>query len=72
EAAQRGSFQALQYLLDSKKATPNDIDSQGVTPLHYASLNNHDICAKYLIDRGALVDKPGGDLQATPLHWATR
>ena len=72
EAAQRGSFHSIQYLLDNKKATPNDVDSQGVTPLHYAALNNHDVCVKYLIDRGATVDQPAGDLQATPLHWATR
>ncbi|KAI9322441.1 hypothetical protein BX666DRAFT_1815254, partial [Dichotomocladium elegans] len=52
--------------------TPNDVDSQGTTPLHYAALNNHDVCVKYLIDRGAIVDAPAGDLQATPLHWATR
>lgn len=72
EAAQRGSFHSIQHLLDNKKATANDVDSQGVTPLHYAALNNHDVCVKYLIDRGAIVDKPAGDLQATPLHWATR
>ncbi|KAI8139067.1 ankyrin repeat-containing domain protein, partial [Fennellomyces sp. T-0311] len=71
-AAQRGSFHAIQYLLDNKKASVNDVDAQGITPLHYAALNNHDVCAKYLIDRGAVVDQPGGDLKATPLHWATR
>lgn len=72
EAAQRGSFHAIQYLLDNKKASVNDVDAQGATALHYAALGNHDVCVKYLIDRGAVVDKPAGDLQATPLHWAAR
>ncbi|KAI8059378.1 ankyrin repeat-containing domain protein [Gilbertella persicaria] len=72
EAAQRGSFQTIRYLLDNKLATVYDIDAQGATALHYATLANNDVCAKYLIDKGAVVDAPAGDLQATPLHWASR
>ncbi|RUP07423.1 ankyrin repeat-containing domain protein, partial [Jimgerdemannia flammicorona] len=70
EAAQRGSFQSVKYLLDSKKASPNDVDPTGVTALHYAALQNHDVVAKFLIDKGAQVDAFGGELRATPLHWA--
>ena len=29
-------------------------------------------CSRYLISKGAIVDKIGGDLKSTPLHWATR
>ncbi|RUS24526.1 ankyrin repeat-containing domain protein, partial [Jimgerdemannia flammicorona] len=72
EAAQRGSFQSVKYLLDSKKASPNDVDPTGVTALHYAALQNHDVVAKFLIDKGAQVDAFGGELRATPLHWAAR
>lgn len=72
EAAQRGVFHRIRDLLDDKKATPNDVDPQGVTALHYAALGNHDVCLKYLIDRGATVDQAAGDLKATALHWATR
>ncbi|RCI05084.1 palmitoyltransferase akr1, partial [Rhizopus stolonifer] len=72
EAAQRGSFQTLKYILDNKLATVHDVDAQGATPLHHATLANNDVCLKYLIDRGAVVDAPGGDLKATPLHWASR
>lgn len=50
----------------------NDIDAQGATALHYATLSNNDVCVKYLIDKGAIVDAPAGDLKATPLHWASR
>lgn len=72
DAAQRGSFQTIRYLLDNKLATVRDVDAQGATALHYATLANNDVCVKYLIDKGAIVDAPAGDLKATPLHWASR
>ncbi|KAG0740430.1 hypothetical protein G6F57_004835 [Rhizopus arrhizus] len=56
----------------AESTTVHDVDAQGATPLHYATLANNDVCLKYLIDRGATVDAPGGDLKATPLHWACR
>lgn len=58
--------------MDNKLATVHDVDNQGATALHYATLANNDVCVKYLIDKGAVVDAPAGDLQATPLHWASR
>ncbi|KAI8997043.1 hypothetical protein BDB01DRAFT_840561 [Pilobolus umbonatus] len=57
---------------DSYSTTVNDVDAQGASALHYATLANDDVCVKYLIDRGAAVNAPGGDLRATPLHWACR
>ncbi|KAG2230295.1 hypothetical protein INT48_001537 [Thamnidium elegans] len=72
DAAQKGSFQTIRYLLDNKLADVNDADAQGATALHYATLANNDVCVKYLIDKGAIVDAPAGDLKATPLHWASR
>lgn len=50
----------------------NDTDPQGASVLHHAILSNSDACIKYLIDKGAIVDAPAGDLKATPLHWASR
>ncbi|KAI8975041.1 hypothetical protein BDF20DRAFT_914030 [Mycotypha africana] len=72
EAAQKGSFQTLRSLIENKKASVHDRDAQGATPLHFATLSDNDICVKYLIDKGAEVDCPAGELQATPLHWACR
>ncbi|KAH8548365.1 hypothetical protein BGW37DRAFT_431007, partial [Umbelopsis sp. PMI_123] len=72
EAAQRGSFHDVRHLLDNGKATPNDLDPQGIPALHYAALSNQDVIVKYLIDRGATVDFEAGDLKATALHWAAR
>ncbi|ORZ11160.1 ankyrin repeat-containing domain protein, partial [Absidia repens] len=71
EAARQGQFQQICQLLDSRQATVHDVDDDGATALHYAAVSN-EACAKYLIDRGAVVDQPAGELQATPLHWATR
>jgi palmitoyltransferase ZDHHC13/17 len=72
EAAQRGSFHSIKYLLDNGKAYPNDLDPQGIPALHYAALSNQDVIIKYLIDRGAKIDVMAGDLNATALHWAAR
>lgn len=50
----------------------NQRDSETVTLLHWAAINNRKDIIKYLIDKGAEVDAVGGELNATPLHWATR
>ncbi|ORY76495.1 hypothetical protein BCR35DRAFT_252388, partial [Leucosporidium creatinivorum] len=50
----------------------NDRDAQGITALHWAAINNHLLACKLLLERGAEVDAVGGDLMATPLHWAAR
>lgn len=50
----------------------NQPDSETVTLLHWAAINNRLDIIQFLLDRGATVDAVGGELQATPLHWATR
>lgn len=40
--------------------------------LHWAAINNRRDIIKYFLDKGATVDAIGGELNATPLHWATR
>jgi palmitoyltransferase len=50
----------------------NSRDSDGVTLMHWAAINNRVELIKYFISKGAAADEPGGVLQATPLHWATR
>ena len=37
-----------------------------------ASIISAVYCSRYFISKGASVDKVGGDLKSTPLHWATR
>jgi len=50
----------------------NTPDPQHIYLLHWAAINNKTDLIKYYISKGATVDAVGGDLRATPLHWATR
>ena len=50
----------------------NQADAETVTLLHWAAINNRKELIKYLVSKGAVVDAIGGELQSTPLHWATR
>lgn len=46
-----------------------------VCPLYLTKANNNAyyFCySRYYISKGAIVDQLGGDLNSTPLHWATR
>ncbi|XP_072278406.1 palmitoyltransferase ZDHHC13 isoform X2 [Pyxicephalus adspersus] len=47
-------------------------DSENVTLLHWAAINNRLEVIRYFISKGAVVDQLGGTLNSTPLHWAVR
>lgn len=47
-------------------------EDEMVSGLHWASINNRLGVAKYLVGKGADVNFKGGNLKATPLHWAAR
>ncbi|BFZ60483.1 palmitoyltransferase akr1 [Saitoella coloradoensis] len=71
-AAQRGDLTRIQHLLDTGLASATSSDSQGITPLHWAAINDHLLVCKLLLQNGADPNARGGDLSATPLHWAAR
>ncbi|CAH8875997.1 unnamed protein product [Trichobilharzia szidati] len=50
----------------------NQLDDEDVSLLHWAAINNRLAIARYLLSKGAQIDRPGGRLAATPLHWAIR
>ncbi|KAL5969415.1 Palmitoyltransferase ZDHHC17, partial [Taenia solium] len=50
----------------------NQLDHESVSLLHWAAINNNFTIVKYLISKGAIVDRIGGNQQATALHWAIR
>ncbi|VDP76883.1 unnamed protein product [Echinostoma caproni] len=50
----------------------NQLDDEGVSLLHWAAINNRMSIVRYLLSKGAFVDRLGGHLAATPLHWAIR
>ena len=70
--AQQGDLTRIRGLLDDGEAQATVTDAEGITALHWAAMNMHiDVC-KLLLERGAEVDAVGGQLTATPLHWASR
>ena len=50
----------------------NQMDAENVSLLHWASINNRIEIVRYLLSRGAAVDRIGGELKSTALHWAVR
>ncbi|CAG8693199.1 2845_t:CDS:2, partial [Racocetra fulgida] len=71
QASRQGFLHIVKNIIESGYAKATDRDTENVTPLHFAVINNHVTVAKYLIDNGAEIDAFGGDLIATPLHWAS-
>lgn len=71
KATQYGAFDRVRELVEAGWDV-NQPDHETVTLLHWAAINNRrEICA-FLLARGAAVDAVGGELRATPLHWAAR
>jgi hypothetical protein len=71
KATQYGVFDRCQEIIESGYDV-NKPDSENVYLLHWAAINNHIKLAQYYIDKGAVVDVVGGELESTPLHWAAR
>lgn len=71
KAVQYGATDRLRELVKAGYDV-NLPDGDTVTLLHWASINNRVEIVKYLLENNAKVDAIGGDLNATPLHWATR
>nr|CAD2169221.1 unnamed protein product [Meloidogyne enterolobii] len=72
QAAQFGDVNKLLSLLDSCSVSPNSVDQDDCSLLHWAAINNRIEAAKLLLQRGANVNAVGGVLASTPLHWAAR
>lgn len=71
KATQNGALERCKQLI-SEGFDVNQRDAENVTLLHWAAINNRKEIIRYYISLGAHVDAVGGDLMATPLHWATR
>lgn len=71
-ACQNGDLATVKELLDSGVASANDLLEDNISALHWAAINNRLSVCRYLVSKGAIVDFHGGDLNATPLHWACR
>ncbi|XP_028041893.1 palmitoyltransferase Hip14 [Bombyx mandarina] len=71
KATQYGAFVRVKELVEAGWDV-NRPDGETVTLLHWAAINNRRDIIQYLLSKGANVDAVGGELQSTPLHWATR
>uniref|UniRef100_A0A669B289 Palmitoyltransferase n=1 Tax=Oreochromis niloticus TaxID=8128 RepID=A0A669B289_ORENI len=71
KATQYGIFERCRELVEAGFDVRQP-DKENVTLLHWAAINNRIDLVKYYISKGAIVDQLGGDLNSTPLHWATR
>lgn len=78
KAVQYGVFSRVISLIEppasssSEAYDVNRLDDEGVSLLHWAAINNRLAISRYLLSKGASVDRKGGHLSATPLHWAIR
>jgi palmitoyltransferase ZDHHC13/17 len=70
-AVQFGDFRVVKEKIGSR-LSPDTVDDDGCSLLHWAAINNRVGISLYLIERGADVNIQGGLLMETPLHWAVR
>ncbi|KAK0368554.1 hypothetical protein CLIM01_14088 [Colletotrichum limetticola] len=72
QVARVGDVPAMEKLFESGEYDATFTDDEGITPLHWAAINNQYAMCKFLIDNGAEINKKGGESIATPLQWAAQ
>lgn len=73
-ACKVGDLRTVREMVESKVIDlSKDYDeNERISGLHWACINNRLSVVKYLASAGANVNFQGGDLDATPLHWASK
>jgi len=72
DAAANGDLLKVIECIGKPGVSVQSRDGDNCTALHWAAIGNHLMVAKYLIDNGADVEAKGGDLNASPIQWASR
>ncbi|KAI1319398.1 hypothetical protein F5Y16DRAFT_391004 [Xylariaceae sp. FL0255] len=72
QLARIGDIAAMEELFKSPEFDATYTDDEGITPLHWAAINNQYAMCKFLIENGADINRKGGDSVATPLQWAAQ
>ena len=70
EAALKGNFPSVQYLIETEKIDPNIKDENYSTPLHCACITGRIQITKYLIDQQNADFEARDNHGRTPLHFA--
>ena len=63
---------AIEAILPKLSDGARTVDKQNISGLHWAAINNRLLVCKALLDAGADPNLKGGDLVATPMHWAAK
>lgn len=69
---QWGKLNSLRMRVEKRQVDVNQRDSQSCSLLHWAAINGRIDIVKYLLEKGAEVNRTGGILKETPLMWASR
>ncbi|KAI2616693.1 ankyrin [Hypomontagnella submonticulosa] len=72
QIARVGDIPAMEKLFESSELDATYTDDEGITPLHWAAINNQYAMCKFLLEKGADINKKGGESIATPLQWAAQ
>ncbi|OTB07273.1 hypothetical protein M426DRAFT_54068 [Hypoxylon sp. CI-4A] len=72
QIARIGDIPAMEKLFQSSDFDATYKDDEGITPLHWAAINNQFAMCKFLIEKGADINTKGGESIATPLQWAAQ
>lgn len=72
QLARLGDVQSMEKLFESGTFDASYCDQEGITPLHWAAINNQYAMCQFLLKEGADVNKKGGESVATPAMWAAQ
>ncbi|KOS22207.1 Palmitoyltransferase AKR1 [Escovopsis weberi] len=72
QLARIGDIAAMEKLFETGEYDATYSDDEGITPLHWAAINNQYAMCVFLIECGAEINKKGGESIATPLQWAAQ
>ncbi|CAK7209815.1 palmitoyltransferase akr1 [Sporothrix bragantina] len=70
--ARVGDVPAMEALFAESEYDATYTDAEGITPLHWAAINNQYAMCTFLLDNGAPINQKGGESVATPLQWAAQ
>ncbi|KAK4135542.1 ankyrin [Trichocladium antarcticum] len=72
QMARVGDIAGMEKLFEAGEYDATYADDEGITPLHWAAINNQFAMCKFLIEKGAEINRKGGESVATPLQWAAQ
>lgn len=72
QCARLGALEHIQKMIQDGVYDIKYKDEEGITPLHWAAINNQYTVCKYLLEQGADVNAQGGESHATAAMWAAQ